>query len=136
MASDSAMRAIIVDALDELNEEEKIADVWREDADEPSYPPTAVYERSRRIQWRLRLRRVFTLLFMLLVAVIGGLGTADWSIPGFLYAFLFGGGAAFVAASVFTRPWADNQIRALQLYDLLTQIDDDSAPSSSTADRE
>lgn len=136
MASDDATRAILVDALDDLNEGEKIADVWLEDADESSYPPTAVHERSRRIQWRLRLRRVFTVLFMLLVAVVGGMGTADWSVPGFLFALLFGGGAAFVIASAFTRPWVDEQIRALQLYDLLKQIDDSADTPASTVDRE
>jgi len=60
---------------------------------------------------------------MLVVGVTGGLSIVGWTIPGVLTAFLFGSGSVFVVASLFTDPWAENQIRALQLYDLLKQVD-------------
>ncbi len=62
---------------------------------------------------------------MLLVAITGGLGSAGWGIPGALSGFLFGFGSVFVVLSLFIDPWTEDQVRALQLYDLLKRIDGD-----------
>lgn len=66
------------------------------------------------------------MVLMLLVAVTGGLGVAGWTIPGGLFGFLFGFGGAFVVVALFTSPWTESRVQALQLYDLLRRIDDES----------
>jgi len=123
MPSDALTRDALVRALDDLGEREQISSAWLEDGNDPSYPPKAVHERSQRIRERLQFRRGAFLVLMLLVGVTGGLGTVEWAIPGALTGFLVGFGAVFVVASLFTDPWAEDQVRALQLYDLLKQID-------------
>ena len=128
MPSDVLTRDAIVRALDDLGEREQISSAWREDENDQPYPPNAVHERSQRLRERLQLRRGAFLVLMLLVGITGGLGVAGWTIPGALSGFLVGFGSVFVAASLFTDPWAEKQMRALQLYDLLRQVDDDSEP--------
>jgi len=123
MPSDALTRDAIVRALDDLGEREQISSAWLEDENDQFYPPNAVRERSQRLRERLRLRQVAFLVLMLLVGITGGLGTVGWAIPGALTGFLVGFGAVFVVASLFTDPWAEDQVRALQLYDLLVQID-------------
>jgi len=125
--SDPLTRDTIVSALDDLGEREQISSAWLEEDDEP-YPPNAVHERSQRLRERLQLRRSAFILLMIVVGVTGGLGIAGWTIPGALSGFLAGFGGAFVIASIFTDPWAEDQVRALQLYDMLKQVDTDSEP--------
>ena len=59
---------------------------------------------------------------MLLVGVTGGLGIAGWPITSALSGVLLGFGSMFAVTSLFTDPWAEDQVRALQLYDLLKQV--------------
>jgi len=123
MPSNALSRDAIVSALDDLSEREKMANGWTKDTDEP-YPPKAVRQRAKRLRWRLQWWRGTLLVLMLLVCITGGLGTVGWTIPGALTGVLAGFGGAFVVASLFTDPWAEDQVRALQLYDLLEQVDD------------
>lgn len=136
MSTEPLTRDAIVDALDDLGEREKISSAWLEEDDEP-YPPKVVHERSKRLRWRLQWRRKGVFVLMLLVGVTGGLGTAEWTIPDVLFGFLAGFGGGFAVASLFTDPWAENQVRALQLYDLLEQLDGlpDTDASALDADR-
>jgi hypothetical protein len=124
MQNNALTRRDIVDALDDLNEREEISSAWVEDGGVP-YPPKALQERSKRLQERLQLRRGAFILLMFLVGITGGLGIVGWTIPGALPGFLAGFGGVFVVASLFTDPWAEDQVRALQLYDLLRQLDGD-----------
>jgi len=119
---DGVTREALVRALDGLGEREQIAGAWRQEGDEP-YPPKAVHERSQRLRERLQWRRGAFLVLMLLVGLTGGLGIAGWTLPGMLTGALGGFGGAFVLASLFTDPWAEDQVRALRLYDLLTKLD-------------
>lgn len=116
-------RDAIVDALDDLGEREQLSSAWLNADEEQPYPPEAVRQRSRRLRWRLQWWRRTFMVLMLLVAVTGGLGIAGWTIPGFLFGSLFGFGGAFVVVSLFKSPWTEPRVRALQLYDLLKQID-------------
>lgn len=125
MPSDTLTRDAIVGALDDLGEREQISSAWLEDENDQPYPPKAVHERSQRLRERLQLRRGAFIVLMLLVGITGGLGIAGWTIPGALTGFLAGFGAVFVAASLFTDPWAKDRIRALQLYELLNRGDGD-----------
>lgn len=125
MSVNALARDAIVRALDELGEREHISEAWLESGDSTPYPPEAVHERSQRLQERLQWRRGGGLVLMLLVAITGGLGIAGWGIPGALSGFLFGFGSVVVVLSLFTDPWAEDQMRALQLYDLLKRIDGD-----------
>lgn len=128
MPPEALSRDAIVSALDELDEREQMSSAWLDEGDKP-YPPKAVHERSQRIAERLRWRRGTFIVLMIAVGVTGGLGVAGSTIPGALSGFLAGFGAVFVAASLFTDPWAENQVRALQLYDLLRHVDDRSEPA-------
>ena len=128
MPSDVLTRDAIVRALDDLGEREQISSAWLEGEIDQPYPPNAVHERSQRLRERLRLRRGASIFLMLLVGATGGLGIAGWTIPGVLLGALFGFGTGAVIASIFTDPWAEDQMRALQLYDLLQQVDGDSVP--------
>jgi hypothetical protein len=128
MPSNALTRDAIVRALNDLGEREQISSAWREGEIDQPYPPNAVHERSQRLRERLQLRRGAFLILMLLVGITGGLGIAGWTIPGVLTGFLAGFGGMFVVASLFTDPWAEDQMRALQLYDLLQQVDGDSEP--------
>jgi hypothetical protein len=128
MPSETLSRDDIVIALDDLGELEHISGAWV-DADDEPYPSKAVRERSKRLRERLRWWRGTFLALMLLVGITGGLGTAGWTIPGALLGFLAGFGGGFVVASLFTDPWTQDQVRALQLYDLLKQVDDRSEPA-------
>jgi hypothetical protein len=125
MATDAVTRDALVSVLDDLGEREQISSAWRDEGDEP-YPPNAVHERSHRLRERLQWWRGSFLVLMLLVGITGGLGVAGWTIPGSLSGFFAGFGVTFVVASLFTDPWTHDQARALQLYDLLRQIDDSS----------
>lgn len=129
MSSDAVTHDAIVQALDDLSEREQFSSAWLEENDDP-YPPKAVHERSQRLRERLQWRRGAFIVLMTLVGITGGLGTAGWTIPGALSGFLLGFGSAFVVASLFTDPWAEDQIRALQLYDLLRELDDPSENAS------
>jgi hypothetical protein len=122
MSSAALTRDAVVQALDDLGEREHISSAWREENDAP-YPPKAVHERSQRLRERLQWRRRAFIVLMALVGITGGLGTAGWTIPGALTGFLSGFGSAFVVVSLFTDPWAEGRMRALQLYDVLKQID-------------
>ncbi len=133
MSTEPLTRDAIVDALDDLGERDQMSSAWVEEDDAP-YPPKAVHERSKRLLERLHWRRGAFIVLMLLVGLTGGLGIAGWTIPGGLTAFLFGFGSTFVVASLFTDPWAEDQVRALQLYDLLKQIDGETEGISSTAE--
>jgi hypothetical protein len=126
MSSDTLTRDAIVSALDALGERKQISSAWLEAENDQPYPPKAVHERSERLQERLQLRRGAFLVLMLLVGLTGGLGIAGWTLPGVLSGFLAGFGAVFVVASLFTDPWAEDRVRALQLYELLKRIDGDS----------
>ena len=128
MPSDVLTRDAIVRALDDLGERKQISSAWLEGEIDQPYPPNAVHERSQRLRERLRLRRGASIFLMLLVGATGGLGIAGWTIPGVLLGALFGFGTGAVIASIFTDPWAEDQMRALQLYDLLQQVDGDSEP--------
>lgn len=123
MPSDDSIRDTIVDELDDLEERENIVSAWKEGAEEVAYPPKVVQERSRRLRESLGWRRFFFTVVFLLVAVAGGMGTADIGIPGALSGFLFGVGAVYLGVSIFTNPWPDEKVRALQLYELLKKID-------------
>jgi hypothetical protein len=125
MPSDALTRDAIVGALDDLGEREQIASAWLQDENTRPYPPNAVHERSQRLRGRLQLRRGAFLVLTLLVGITGGLGIAGWAIPGVLTGFLAGFGGVFVVTGLFADPWAEEQMRALQLYDLLKHIDDD-----------
>lgn len=122
MSSESLTRETIVQALDDLGEREKIADLWIEDADR-RYPPKAVRQRSRRLRWQVQWGWRTFALFMLLVAITGGFGSAGWTIPGVLFGVLLGFGGIIVVLVPFTGPWWAEQVRALQLYDFLKQMD-------------
>ena len=136
MADDALSRDAVVSALDDLGEQDHISSAWLENGDDVPYPPKAVRERSQRLREQLKLRRGAFIVLMLLVGTTGALGIAGWTIPGVLAAFLLGFGSVFVVASLFTDPWAEDQVRALQLYDLLTQIDgeEEAEPVSTTAE--
>ena len=129
MSPGALSRDAVVDALDDLGEREHIAPAWLDEDDETPYPPKAVHERSKRLRERLRWWRGTVFFLILLVGVTGGLGTAGWTIPGALSGFLAGFGGGFVGASFFADPWTEDQVRALQLYDLLTHVDDQSEPA-------
>ena len=126
MPSDALTRDAIVSVLDDLGEREQISSAWLEDENDRPYPPKAVHERSQRLRERLQLRRGAFIVLMLLVGITGGLGVAGWTIPGALTGFLAGFGVTFVVASLSADPRTHDQARALQLYDLLRQIDDSS----------
>ena len=128
MPPDDATRTLVVDALDDLGERERIDDAWRADSDERPYPPKAVRQRSRRLRWRVRGRRIGLLALSLLMAGTGGLGMAGVSLPGVLFGLLLGVGVGVLGASLFAAPRAEAQVRALPLYDLLKQIDGVSDP--------
>jgi hypothetical protein len=136
MPSDALTRDAIVSVLDDLGEREQISSAWLEDENDQPYLPKAVHERSQRLRERLQLRRGAFIVLMLLVGLAGGLGTAGWTIPGALTGFFAGFGGGFVAASLFTDPWAEEQMRALQLYDLLKEIDEpfEAASEASTVE--
>jgi len=125
MTSDALTRKVLVRALDDLGEREKIEDAWAGNANNP-YPPEAVRKRSKRLRWYVRGRRIGVLLLALLVLVTGAM---DWSIPGDI---LLGLGAGLLPASLLALSGVENlpadHIRALQLYDLLKQVDGDSEP--------
>jgi hypothetical protein len=118
-------RDAIVNALDDLGEREKLAEAWTKDAD-PPYPNEAARNRSKRLRWGLRWRRAGFFVLMLLVGLTGGLGITGWTIPGALSGFLLGFGGMFIVVSLFKDPWAEDHVRALQLYDLLKQLDNPS----------
>jgi hypothetical protein len=128
MSPGALSRDAVVDALDDLGEREHIAPAWLDEDDETPYPPKAVHERSKRLRERLRWWR----------------GTAFFHTAGWGHRrtrhcgmddsrcpvwFLAGFGGGFVGASFFADPWTEDQVRALQLYDLLTHVDDQSEPA-------
>jgi len=98
-----------------------MVDAWTKGADE-SYPSKAVRTRSKRLRWRLRLKRGVLLVLMLLVGVTSGLGGRRMDHSGSPVRILLGFGSMFAVTSLFTDPWAEDQVRALQLYDLLKQV--------------
>ena len=125
MSSDALTREALVEALDDLGERAKMAEVWTKDTNVP-YPPEAVHKRSKRLRWYVRGRRIGATLLALLVLVTGAM---DWSIPDDI---LLGLGAGLLPASLLVLSGVENlpadHIRALQLYDLLKQVDGDSEP--------
>jgi len=125
MPPNKLSRDAIVNALDDLGEREKLAEAWTKDAD-PPYPNEAARNRSKRLRWGLRWRRAGFFVLMLLVGLTGGLGITGWTIPGALSGFLLGFGGMFIVVSLFKDPWAEDHVRALQLYDLLKQFDNPS----------
>lgn len=122
MSTRTLSRQDIVEALDELGEREQLASAWVEKSDE-AYPPEAVRQRAKRLRWRLQWRRGGFVLLMVLMGATGGLGIAGWAFPGVLSGALFGVGVGAALGSMFTGLLAEKQIRALQLYDLLREID-------------
>lgn len=123
MPSNSLTREAIVRALDDLGERKKIAGVWTDDAPDIPYPPNAVEKRVRRLRWRWKFKQLGSIGVGILVFVVGLQLVAGETAYALLEGVVVGGGLGF-AYNAAWQWWKDApEGRAMQLYELLRQMD-------------
>ncbi len=126
MPSNDATRSVIVDALDELGERNKLTYAQRTASDEP-YPSSVVADRLESLRRSQRILRI--LLVILGVAVTLLLGGADvgWTLPGWLVGFEL---LPLLPPVVFAVYKLAEEAKAEQLYALLARLEETAEPRS------